>query len=373
MAEGLRSIKTTSIGNTFHRIAAFRGEPGNALLAPRGACLHGDTLVVSDTGKNRVLIWKHFLFDEYQPADVILGQSGPEPTAPNGGDTAGAASLHYPSGIWTDGDRLIVADAWNHRVLIWHKLPEQHGQPADVVIGQMDFESCQPNVTGVGKDCTAHTLNWPYGVWSDGEQLWIADTGNRRVLYFHKIPGSNFSGADEVIGQELFTERDYNHENAIWPYSVKVSPDGALVIADTQYYRVLFWRHWQDALHRKAERIIGQPDNEGNGQNQYQLQPSARTLNWCYDACFYRHGLAIADTGNSRILIKNQLPVENNEAADALIGQPRFDINGESSLSMKTTQTNEMYWPFAVNAAGEILVVADTGNHQLLFYKPDNR
>jgi hypothetical protein len=36
---------------------------------------------------------------------------------------------------------------------------------------------------------------------------------------------------------------------------------------------------------------------------------------------------------------------------------------------MKSTLENEMYWPFAVQYQSGYLVVADTGNHRIIFYK----
>ena len=76
---------------------------------------------------------------------------------------------------------MIVADAWNHRVLIWHSIPTVYGQPADAVVGQENFTNTQPNRAGIGADPGADTLYWPYEVWSQNNCLWIADTGNRRV------------------------------------------------------------------------------------------------------------------------------------------------------------------------------------------------
>ena len=348
---------------------SFKGELNNPLLAPRGVCCFNNFLVVGDTGQNRVIIWKNFLFNQHQKADIVIGQLEQNTTERNGGTFISAATLQYPSGVWTNGEILIVADAWNHRVLIWNKMPQRNGQPADIVIGQKDFNSNQPNVLGIGKKCSAHTLYWPYGIDSNGKELWIADTGNRRVLYFKNIPTSNFEAADEVIGQNSFSERDYDNENAVWPYSVKLSKTGALAITDTQYYRVLVWNHWKDAISKKLPIIIGQPDMQSSGQNQFQLKPSATTLSWCYDACFFKKGIAIADTGNSRIVIRDCIPLENNSIADSLIGQINFNIHGETSLSMKTEINNEMYWPFSVFSNEEELILADTGNHQILFYK----
>jgi hypothetical protein len=354
------------------KVSAFYGEANNALLAPRGVSMHNHLLVVSDTGQNRVFIWKHFSFQHQQQADVVLGQRESNEKERNAGTGVSASSLQYPSAVWTNGEKLIVADAWNHRVLIWHTLPTQNFQPADTVVGQMDFESNLPNVMGIGKQPTAHTLNWPYGVFSNGKELWIADTGNRRVLYYHSIPETNFAGSDEVIGQDTFSNKDYDNNNAVWPYAVKIGSKNEMMIVDTQYYRVLLWHNWKEALTKKAEIIIGQKNINDNGQNQYQLKPSANTLNWVYDGCFYNNGIAIADTGNSRIVLYHQFPTQNNISADEQMGQPNFETHGETSLSMKSNIHNEMYWPFAVNTNTHLLIAADTGNHRIIFYTPSH-
>lgn len=333
------------------------------LLAPRGVYQHGSTLAISDTGQNRV-----FLHDtQHAEKTIVLGQTSVTNTDRNSGAAVHASSLQYPSGIWTDGIRLIVADAWNHRVLIWHQLPSQNGQAADTVIGQKNFSSNEPNMEGIGQAPSADSLYWPYGVFSDGKSLWIADTGNRRILFFKTIPFTNGVKADAVIGQPDFASRDYDHQHAVWPYSVKISSNGSMLIADTQYYRVLYWDKWTDALKQSPDLLFGQPDMNSNGQNRFQLKPSANTLNWCYDACFIPGGIAIADTGNSRILIWDKIPAFNGAPADRLYGQAHFEVVGESSLSMKSTVANDMYWPFAVNYIQDQLVIADTGNHRLSY------
>ena len=49
------------------------------------------------------------------------------------------ATLNMPTGIAACDGVLAVADAWNHRILIWHGYPETSNRPADVVLGQADF------------------------------------------------------------------------------------------------------------------------------------------------------------------------------------------------------------------------------------------
>ncbi|MEM9821719.1 MAG: hypothetical protein AAF985_11630 [Bacteroidota bacterium] len=352
--------------NIVTKTQVFSGAKDNPLLAPRGVFLVDNKLFVADTAQNRLFLWNALPTTEFQQPDVVLGQMAKAETGRNANGKVSASSLFYPSGIWSDGEKLMVADAWNHRVLIWWQLPTQDGQPADVVIGQADFESNDPNVKGISHPPSAQSLNWPYGVFSDGQQLWIADTGNRRVLYFKQIPNQNFAAADRVIGKASFTERDYDHNDPIWPYSVKVSPNGQMTITDTQYYRVLLWQDWTTALdQKKADVIIGQPSFEANGQNQFGWFPKANTLNWCYDTCFYKNGLWVADTGSSRLLWFAQLPEQHNTSANNVLGQDNFTTGSENKNTIWSTE-GSLYWPFQICIEGAIMVAADTGNHRIV-------
>ena len=346
----------------------FYGDAGNPFLAPRGLHSVAGKLIVSDTAQNRIFIWNEMPVSYYKKPDIVLGQQDTTGTQRNAGGDAGAGSLLYPSGIWSDGNKLIVADAWNHRVLIWNTFPDKNGQPADVVIGQPDMKNNLPNVKGVGSIASPKNLHWPYGVWSNGKQLWIADTGNRRVLFYDSIPENNYQPAEKLVGKNNFDEKDYEPAGAVWPYSVKVSEDGVLAVTDTQYYRVLIWRKWEDAFTNAPDTIIGQPGIEHSGQNQYMLRPQANTLNWCYDAYIKNGSLWLADTGNSRILFFEKIPVKNNEPADKLLGNISFEAIGEH-LDVGKQDSERLYWPFAVTVAGDKLIVADTGNHRIVFYE----
>lgn len=348
----------------------FYGSPDSPFLAPRGIYVFDNVLIVADTGQNRVFVWKELpLHNPFAAPDLVLGQINDTDTGRNAGSHADAGTLQYPSGCWTNGKQLIVCDAWNHRVLVWHTFPDHNEQAADVVIGQDDFSGSLPNKGGIASEPSASSLYWPYGVFVDHGRLWIADTGNRRVLMFDQIPTENGCPASAVIGQEDFRAREYQPSGPIWPYSVKIGPNGELAITDTQYYRVLLWRHWESAFSNPPDAIIGQPDLESNGMNQYQLTPQPHALSWCYDSLFTETGLLVADTGNSRILIYNQLPTISNAPADTLIGKADFYTGSENASTVFGTE-QAMYWPFSLARTPSILAVADTGNHRILFYEP---
>lgn len=354
----------TTLGKQVSNPYIFKGSEHKPFLAPRGVHLVNNMLFVSDTGQNRVFIWKKSPDTLHQEPDVVLGQYDVESSGRNAGGNVTAESLHYPSGIWSDGQLLVVADAWNHRVLIWHQLPTENGQAADVVVGQPDFESNEVNVEGISKNPTAKSMHWPYGVFSDGKQLWVADTGNRRILYYETIPAYNYAPADKVIGKPNFSTRDYENHQPIWPYSVKINANGVLAVADTQFYRTLIWHNWETAFHTPADVIIGQPSFDACGQNQYGLFPDSHTLNWTYDICFYKKGLLVNDTGNSRLLYFEEIPKANSQSADAVIGKRDFKTGSENKDTIVGTDSS-LYWPFSICTQNDKLIAADTGNHRL--------
>lgn len=354
-----------SLGNQIKNPRIFKGSQQKPFLAPRGVYVSGTKLVVSDTGQNRVFIWNSIPTSEFQEPDVILGQLNTQDSGRNSGGNVSENSLQYPSGIWSDGEKLIVADAWNHRVLIWLTFPTKNAQKADVVLGQPDFKSDKPNVLGITANPSAKSLNWPYGVFSDGKKLWIADTGNRRILFYKNIPTENFSAADNVIGKDTFTTRDYENQEPIWPYSIKVNSQGQMLVADTQFYRVLFWNDVSEAFKKPADFIIGQENFDACGQNQFGLFPSEKSLNWTYDACFYKNGILVNDTGNSRILYFDITPKKNNPTAKFVVGKRNFITGSENKDTMQSTE-NSLYWPFSICTQDDKLIIADTGNHRLL-------
>lgn len=193
--------------------------------APQGVWIQNGKLFVADTQNHRVLIWNSIPTQNEQPADVVLGQASftaaveplvglPDPHPDN---------LLNPVSVTSDGVRLFVADLGHNRVLIWNSIPTQNQQPADVVIGQPDFTTaiandvvdlCQPldenqdgepdtddNGNTLYPARCSRTLDFPRYALSNGEQLFVADGGNDRVLVFNTIPTGNAATPDVILGQ----------------------------------------------------------------------------------------------------------------------------------------------------------------------------
>jgi hypothetical protein len=116
------------------------------MYSPRGVFIDDRHLVVADSGNHRVLIWHGLPTRDEQPADVVLGQ--PDGTT-EGRAAAGRGpqnGMNLPAGVLVHDGRLIVADAWHHRILVWHTVPETSSAPPDLVLGQADGSAVEPTI-----------------------------------------------------------------------------------------------------------------------------------------------------------------------------------------------------------------------------------
>jgi len=179
------------------------GAPSASTLSgPRGVYADSAHVVVADTDNNRVLVYDATAASGV--ATLVLGQAGFATNAANAGG-AGASTMQAPAAAYSDGTSLWVSDTGNHRVLVWSSFPTTNGQAADRVIGQSSFSAVLPNQGAAG--ASASSLSFPSGLVAIGGVLYIADTGNNRVVSFSKPPAASGAAADGVLGQSDLTGR----------------------------------------------------------------------------------------------------------------------------------------------------------------------
>lgn len=343
-----------------------------SLFGPRGACLAAEDgpLWVADSGHHRLLGWRELPRADNALADWVIGQADFVCEGRNAKALPGPATLNVPTGVVAGANGLIVADAWNHRVLIWHALPEDSHVPADLVLGQADFAGGEVN-RGRG-EAGAETLNWPYGVATDGERLIVADTGNRRVLIWDAMPQSNGQPADRVLGQVAFDRRDENAGHAPdamslrWPHDV-VLHEGALFVADAGNNRVMVWRDLPETPGAPCDLVLGQGDFSATDHNRSHYWPDATCLNMPYGLSVAGSWLLVADTASSRLLGWPIDALTTGGPALALTGQPDFQAKGDNRW--QAAVRDSLCWPYAVKACGETVVVADSGNNRVLVWR----
>jgi len=329
-------------------------EPGASarlLGGVSGLAYVNDMLVVADSNRvgaeptnHRVLIYKGLSQMIPGPTDelpqggrcpacvgeatLVLGQSAFDE---NELKPPAADSLRRPTGVASDGVRLAVADTDNNRVLIWNTIPSFNAQPADVVVGQPDFMSAQANIPTAPN---SQSLRGPQGVWLQDDRLFVADSGNNRVLIWDPIPTTNHQPANIVLGRTDFGEFippdlleavrfEPRADKLLTP--VSVASDGQrLYITDLGYNRVLIWNTIPDQNAQPADIVVGQPDmDSGSANNSPELcDPVAQdddgndlypvlcaaTLSFPRFALSAGQQLFIADGGNDRVLVYNQVP-----------------------------------------------------------------
>jgi hypothetical protein len=347
--------------------------PGAAtMFGPRGMALIGadGPLWVCDSGHHRLLGWRNRPVADSQAADWLIGQADFTREGRNAKGEVSATTLNVPTGIAACGDGLAVADAWNHRVLIWHSAPVGSQVPADVVLGQVDFCSALANR---GSDApTAASLFWPYGVHWDGARLWVADSGNRRVLAWSGLPDRCGQAADWVLGQAGFTCRDENGggeptaASLRWPHAL-ATWRGRLCVADAGNNRILVWDRVGECNNPACDHVLGQADSSRVDNNQSLYWPNSATLNMPYGIAAAGDWLLVADTANSRLLAWHSDDCRTGAAARALSAQSDFGAKGDNRWQL--AQRDSVCWPYGVAVSGNLVAIADSGNNRVLLWR----
>lgn len=148
---------------------------------PMGIASDGTHLLLADTRNNRVLIWNTLPTGNTQPS-LVLGQQDFYTNNPG----TGKNQMDWPVGVATDGQRVIVADSYNDRILIWNTFPTSNGQSADLVI-RADLD--------VGSSIKRR-VGWPWGVWTNGTKLVVGCTADATVLIWNSFPTQDNQPAD---------------------------------------------------------------------------------------------------------------------------------------------------------------------------------
>jgi hypothetical protein len=341
------------------------------LFGPRGACLLDaqGPLWISDTGHHRLLGWAEIPVADDTAADWVIGQPGFAHEGRNAKGAPGAATLNVPTGICAIDKGVAVADAWNHRVLLWRNAPRDDNTPADVVLGQADFSGAEPNRAAGAP--SAQSLFWPYGVHWDGTHLWVADTGNRRVLMWHGLPRDNGRPADLVLGQGSFDCRDENGggeptaSSMRWPHSIALWR-GRLCVTDAGNNRILVWDGVPTEHNAPCACVLGQNDVRQVDHNQSLYWPGAATLQMPYGVAAAGDWCVSADTANSRVIAWHIDDCRTGAAAKALTGQTEFNAKGDNGWRAPTRDS--LSWPYGVSIRSKLGVIADSGNNRVLLW-----
>jgi sugar lactone lactonase YvrE len=345
---------------------------------------------VTDTSNNRVLKYPSPL-SSGEAATLVLGEFD---FTHNSGNFIDASSLSQPLSPYADSlGHVYVADRNNHRVLGWKTAASlTTGQPADLVIGQPDFEQNACNNNSFGAAPNAQTLCNPQGIVADSAgNIWVGDTSNSRVLRYPS-PFTSCGGgicatglaATIVIGKANFISNgcDAGGISATTlcnPPGVGLDSAGDLYVADFNDHRVLFYPAPQ-SNGMAATQVIGQATFttatcNGGGVSAISLcNPNGLSV----DAS---NNLWVADYNNNRVLMylnpqkaagggcptPGTPGCAGDTTADLVLGQgSSFTTN---SCRKYGISQDDLCNPggVALDAAGNVYV-SDNSNSRALFY-----
>ncbi len=373
----------TQGANWFASLTAFTTPTGIAFDA--AGRLFVEESISSQRG--RILMWQPPYFTG-QAAARILGADTGNPQPPAISEFQLDPS---PGGIFPIGNGIGVADTFNNRVLVFPPVEQWTSnttfQAAVEVAGQSDFSSGTAN-QGL-PTATASTLNLPGAAVFFNSELYIADSGNNRVVVTPQN-GASFGPAARVLGQDamnlnapnLVEGREFDFANT----STGLSDSGIaidlnstpphLYVSDPYNNRILGYKDLRNiGIGAKADLVIGQPDFQQRLTN-YPANdantPNASGLSIPIGLAVDPNGnLYVADTGNGRVLRFPQ-PFSNYtpgtaEQADLVLGQLSFT---SAKIPDATDRTMAAPYGLAFTLAGGLLVSDVVLNRVLYFAGP---
>lgn len=261
------------------------GTSATAFRGPQAVLIADGKLFLVDFSNSRVLIWNTVPKTTGVPADVVVGK----PDLNSGVATCTASGLGSPEDIAVVDGKLIVVDGSNNRVLVWNTVPTTNGAPADFVLGQSDFTHCENDDANQDNvpDATpsAQTFNYASGVWTDGKRLAVVDNGNRRVLIWNTFPTDSLAPADIVLGQPDFQTGEAAAGATGLRFPTLIEGNGnQLFLSDSGNNRVLIWNTFPASTQQPADVVLGHSNfthtlHRDDDENGVEDGPTARTLN----------------------------------------------------------------------------------------------
>lgn len=282
--------------------AAGVGE--NTFAVPNGVSIGAGRLVVADTYNSRVLIYGSVPVDESARPAVVLGQPNFDSAIPACRPGGMAAPV---AAMITENGKVLVADSEGARVMIWNSIPTESGRDPDVVLGQSNMTSCASGPVGQA------TLGSANAVWSDGERVVVVDNVYHRVLIWNTFPTVTGQPADVVLGQSSFTQARPNSGGVsarTLKFPVGVTSNGVqLAVSDAGNHRVLIWNTFPTQTFQEANVVLGHADgtfiapNDPGGDGTPDPQPSDQVFHSPAGLVFHRDRLLVNDNENHRVLV----------------------------------------------------------------------
>lgn len=272
---------------------------GLAFNLPAGMTTDGERLVLSDRGNNRILIWNTLPTDAVLP-DVVLGQ----PNFDTNLSGEEANQLNWPVGVSTGGGKFVVADTNNNRILIWDAIPTTNQQPPDLILSK--------------------GFDWPWAVWTDGTKLVVTSTRDGKIFIWQQFPTNAQESPDITIA-----------DPEIYGTPRTIGSDGThLIISDHNAFHTIqgtfFWSTFPTTNNQPYDFFV---------KNVGHMRPGTEPLSETLGSVFW--GPVITESGKvlgvaDRLYLWNQFPENATDAPDLAVGYAPnlaagYDFGGKQS------------------------------------------
>lgn len=341
----------------------YAGTTDKMTTYPLGARILNGKVVVADCYLHRVLIWNSVPTSNNPSPDVVLGQASGTATGANNGGLS-ASTLSCPSDLAWDGTYFYVADSNNHRVLVWNGFPVATGQPATIVLGQSALNLNTSNSGGLSNK----SLKNPEGLLYHAGKLYVQDRGNGRVLAFDVSAGpTTYMTAGLVIGKPDFTTSTLSDP----PTAASIANYGRMAISGTKFiytdhghHRVLIWNTIPATNGQSADVVLGQPGFVTKKANNGGVSGSLGDN--VYGVATDGTNVALAVYGENRVLLWNSMAsFLSGAAANVVLGQPSMS---STTANNGGVSASSLSGPTYVTFSNGRLIVCDYLNHRVLIW-----
>jgi DNA-binding beta-propeller fold protein YncE len=330
----------------------------------------GSRLFVTEEENSRLSIFNGAALSTGMNASDVIGQyddslSDPQPVYTKGAINNGPnkLGLNSPQGSAVDSvhHRLFIGDYSNNRVLVY-TLNSDGSLPdyiPDNVFGQPNF--------GTGAALTTQArMNTPIQLFYDNthNRLFVADSGNNRVLVYDVSTITNGMNATYVLGQPNFgtgaaltTQARMNDPEGV----IYDAAHDHLFVGDAGNNRVLVFTGSTLSNGMNANAVLGQTNFTSAGTATTQAGMSG-PAGMTYDP---NHGrLFVGDYSNNRVLVFSGASLSNGMNANSVIGQSLF-----TNSTAVATQAG-LHGPYSViyDPNHDRLFVGDLLNKRVLIF-----
>lgn len=185
-----------------------------------------------------------------------------------------------------------------------------------------------------------------------------------------------------ILGQNGWNDNKANRGGSVRDNTLNIPWDvtldttnSTIYVADTQNNRILRWNSLTPAINAPANLVLGQGNFTSNKANR-DTTPDADSLNMPKGVHVAGTRVAVADTGNNRVLIWTSIPTTNGQAANIELGQEDKDDDGNFFDEVLANQGEDQPDDDTLSAPTGVfidttnsrIIVADDGNNRVLVW-----